>query len=57
MSNLLNFILPAYIKKLEYHNNKINHENLRNHCMAKGSDIFFLQINNIRETTSYTEGN
>ena len=41
MSNLLNFILPEYIKRLEYHNNKINHENLRNHCMARGSDILF----------------
>jgi hypothetical protein len=29
MSNLLNFILPAYLKKkLEYYINKINHENL-----------------------------
>ena len=42
MSNLLNYILPAYLKKkLEYYNNKINHENLWNHCMARGSDIFF----------------
>ena len=36
MSNLLNFILPSYIKKLKYRNNKINHENLR-----LGVQIFF----------------
>ena len=35
-------MLPAYLKKLEYYNNKINHETLRNHCMARGSDIFIL---------------
>ena len=44
MSNLLNYILPAYLKKLEYYNNKINHENQRNHCMAKSSDIFFFKL-------------
>ena len=43
MSNFLNFILPHLhtIKILEYYNNEINHENLWNHCMARGSDIFF----------------
>jgi hypothetical protein len=32
------------LKKLEYYNNKINHENLRNHCMVRGSDIFFFKL-------------
>jgi hypothetical protein len=36
MSNLLNFIFTAYIKKLEHYYNQIKHENLRNHCMARG---------------------
>ena len=37
-------MLPAYLTKLEYYNNKINHETLRNHCMARGSDIVFLKL-------------
>jgi hypothetical protein len=44
MSNLLNFILTAYIKNIEHHNNQINHENLRNYCMARGSDNFVFKI-------------
>jgi hypothetical protein len=44
MSNLLNFILTAYIKKLEHYNNQINQENIRNYCMARGSDNVFFQI-------------
>jgi hypothetical protein len=42
---MVNFILTAYITKLEHYNNQINHENLRNHCIARGSDNFFLQNN------------
>ena len=46
MSNLLNFILTAYIKKkIEHYDNQINHEKLRNHCMTRGSDNRFLQNN------------
>ena len=48
MSNVVNFILTAYIKKLEHYNNQINHENLRNHCMVRGSDNFFFKIINQR---------
>jgi hypothetical protein len=44
MSNLLNFILTADIKKLEHYNNQINNENLRNHCMARGLDNLFFKI-------------
>ena len=44
MSNLLNFILTAYIKKLEHYNNQIHNENLRNHCMARGLDNLFFKI-------------
>jgi len=44
MSNLLNFIITAYIKKLEHYYNQIKLDNLRHHCMARGSDNVFFKI-------------
>jgi len=45
MSNFLNFIITAYIKKkLEHYNNQIKLANLRNQCMARGSDNLFFKI-------------
>ena len=42
MRSILILFYLHTLKKLEYYNNKINHEILWNrHCMARGSDNFF----------------
>ena len=41
---IVNLIYLQTLKN-ENTNNQINHENLRNHCMARGSDIFFFKKN------------